>query len=117
MMSKPIAIWENADTTAAFSAQSLTVDSLDNYNFFIAWPVISNASVHQCGPVILQSENGEAVTGRWSDTIVKDSAAYRRERRLTITPSSGTIDFQIGYLNGATDSNALVPRTILAAKI
>lgn len=112
-------LWKNDAPTSGFDAQTLTIPVLNKYDaVLVTYRKNNESSGYYRQSMICPFDR---ISGNFYYDIVhstlSDSAPYTnvmRQRRMTITPASGTIYFTSGWLTGTSDQNAgrLIPLEI-----
>ena len=115
-------IWENAKPTSSFSAQTLTIDGMENYNLFMIEALSSDTSssnpifsihcyVPTMGATQFELIHPEAGSGTWGAWF----------RGVVINRTAKTIKFGTAYWSEAGETspytNLVKPYYILATKV
>lgn len=115
-------LWENANPDSAFSAQTINIESLSNYNLFMVEAAYDNEYPDDVGSAMIYVPPGKE--GQYLHVSVMwygGGVILATWRRIQFYPSQDKITFSLGARVGPatyiTDAKYAIPLRILGAKV
>ena len=110
-----IVLWENPDSTAAFTAQEITLSSSD-YDFYEIYYVTHVTNRHVCS---VKSIKGEATSLMYSSAAEAGSTNYHR---FVNNPSANKLSFEKGNAahgatKASTNNSVCVPLKVIGSRL